>query len=232
MLLGAELKECRQLWYSSNYVYLAQLCREDGSTFGAVYKPQRGEAPLWDFPTGTLYRREVAAYRLSQLLGWPFIPPTVAREGPQGVGSMQLFIEHNQQSHFFEQREVPALVPQLQRMAVFDLVANNADRKGGHCLLDADGRIWGIDHGLCFHEQYKLRSVIWDWAGDEVPDPWLSDVEAACSAVAARDERATPLLELLAPDETAALGRRMRQLLADRRFPQPGQHRHYPWPLV
>ncbi len=232
MLLGAELRECRPLWYSSNYVYLVELCGAEGATFGAVYKPQRGEAPLWDFPTGTLYRREVAAYRLSQLLGWPFIPPTVVREGPQGIGSVQLFIEHNQQSHFFEQREVPELVPQLQRMAVFDFVANNADRKGGHCLLDGDGRVWGIDHGLCFHEQYKLRSVIWDWAGEEVPTPWLGDVEAACGAIAARDERAAPLLELLAPEETAALGRRMRQLLAERRFPQPGPHRHYPWPLV
>lgn len=166
LLSTAEFEELQPVWHSSNYVYLASLRGPAGETLAAIYKPQRGERPLWDFPEGTLHLREVAAYRLSLVLGWPFIPPTVLRDGPGGEGSLQLFVEHDPNRHFFEQREEPALVPQLQRIALFDYVANNADRKGGHCLLDADGRIWAIDHGLCFHAQYKLRSVIWDWAGE------------------------------------------------------------------
>jgi uncharacterized repeat protein (TIGR03843 family) len=150
MLLESDFLDCRQIW-SSNYVYIAQMCGPGGQPFTAVYKPHRGESPLWDFPSGGLYRREVAAYRLAQLLGWSFIPPTVVRpEGPEGMGSLQVFIRHDPEQHFFVQRETPDLIPQLQRMAAFDVLANNADRKGGHCLLDDDGRIWGIDHGLCF----------------------------------------------------------------------------------
>lgn len=232
LLLEGEFQDCRTLWYSSNYVYVAQLCGPGGEQFAAVYKPLRGESPLWDFPGG-LYRREVAAYRLANLLGWPFIPPTVVRqEGPEGVGSLQLFVRHDQESHFFTQRETPELVPQLQRMAVFDYVANNADRKGGHCLLDESGRIWGIDHGLCFHYQYKMRTVIWDWAEAAIAEEWLRDVEAAGRALEAEDERAKPLLELLEPEEVGALLGRAEQLLRDRVFPVPGPHRSYPWPLV
>jgi uncharacterized repeat protein (TIGR03843 family) len=231
MLLEAEFADCRPLWHSSNYVFLGQLCAAD-RTFAAVYKPRRGESPLWDFPNGTLYRREVAAYRLSQLLGWRFVPPTVLREGPQGIGSVQLFVRHDPSAHFFAQREVPTLVGQLQRIAVFDFIANNADRKGGHCLLDEDGRIWGIDHGLCFHEQYKLRTVIWDWAGEPIPESWLGEVEEAGLKLAAASPEAAPLLDLLGPAERSAMLERIDWLLAQRRFPSPGPHRSYPWPLV
>ncbi|MGI8926140.1 MAG: SCO1664 family protein [Tepidiformaceae bacterium] len=232
LLLGADFAECRPVWYSSNYVYLAMLCGPDGGQFAAVYKPRRGETPLWDFPEGTLYRREAAAYQLSQALGWGFVPPTVVRDGPQGVGSLQLFVEHDQSSHFFEQRADPELVPQLQRMAVFDFVANNADRKGGHCLLDGARRIWGIDHGLCFHAQYKMRTVIWDWAGDIIAEPWLTDVEALRCALLAGDAKVTALEGLLEPDERPALVQRCEQLLSSRKLPAPGPHRSYPWPLV
>jgi uncharacterized repeat protein (TIGR03843 family) len=232
LLLIGTFEDCRPLWYSSNYVYLAQLCA-GGETFAAVYKPRKGEAPLWDFPDGTLYRREVAAYRLARLLGWPIVPPTVVRgDGPHGPGSLQVYVPHNPESHFFVQRDNPELVSQLQRMCVFDVVANNADRKGGHCLLDASGHIWGIDHGLCFHEQYKLRSVIWDWAGDAVPDEWLDDVERATAAIDAESDEAAPLLELISRAERTALLTRARKLLRDRRYPVPGAQRHYPWPLV
>ncbi|MCC6383058.1 MAG: SCO1664 family protein [Dehalococcoidia bacterium] len=232
LLLEGEFADCRPLWYSSNYVYLARLCDHDARPFAAVYKPRQGETPLWDFPAGTLYRREVAAYRLSRLLGWPIVPPTVVREGPQGTGSLQLFVVHDQKSHFFEQRELPDLVPQLQRIALFDFVANNADRKGGHCLLDVDRRVWGIDHGLCFHEQYKLRTVIWDWAEETIPSPWLEDVEGARVAVAAHDPAAASLVDLLSAAEVEALEARMARVVATGRFPTPGPHRSYPWPLV
>lgn len=232
LLLASRFDECRQLWYSSNYVFLAQMCDPEGNPFAAVYKPRRGESPLWDFPDGTLYKREVAAYRLSQLLGWPFIPPTVVAEGPQGVGALQIYVEHDQSSHFFEQRGVPELVPQLQRMVVFDYVVNNADRKGGHCLLDGDGRIWGIDHGLCFHQEFKLRTVMWDWVDGDVPAAWLGEIDAARNLLESRDEAALPLLELLNPGEQLALVARMETLLKTKTFPRPGPHRSYPWPLV
>lgn len=231
LLAEAEFLDCRQIW-SSNYVFLARMRAGDAEPFLAVYKPQAGERPLWDFPDGTLYRREVAAYRLAQLLGWEFVPPTVVRDGPEGVGSLQLFMAHDPESHFFLQREVPELVPQLQRIALFDVIANNADRKGGHCLLDEHGHIWGIDHGLCFHAEYKVRSVIWDWAGEPVAEELLASVEAVRQLLAARDERVQGLLELLSDAEAKALEQRMENVLANRRFPQPGAQRHYPWPLV
>ncbi len=231
LLLDAEFQDCRPLWYSSNYVYLGRLCAGD-QQFAAVYKPEAGEAPLWDFPTGRLYRREVAAYRLSRLLNWNFVPPTVARDGPQGIGSVQLFIQHDPEQHFFELRDNPDYIPQLQRMAIFDYVANNADRKGGHCLLDEDGRVWGIDHGLCFHTQYKLRTVIWDWAETTIPEAWLGELEDAMLSVVAETEKSAPFREVVDRDELGALVSRAEKLLATRTFPIPGPHRSYPWPLV
>jgi uncharacterized repeat protein (TIGR03843 family) len=232
LLREAEFQDARPVWYSSNYVYLSHLCGPKGNQFAAIYKPLKGENPLWDFPDGCLYKREAAAYELSKLVGWAFVPPTVVRDGPHGVGSLQLYVEHDPESHFFIQREVPDLVPQLQRMAVFDLIANNADRKGGHCLLDERRRIWGIDHGLCFHYQYKLRSVIWDWAGEPVPHAWLADTLAAGKAIDAGAKSARPFLDLVGAAEVAALLGRIEKLQQDARFPTPGPNRHYPWPLV
>ena len=232
LLQEAEFEDLQMLWSSSNYVYLAKLCTSEGDEIAAVYKPESGETPLWDFPTGTLYEREVAAYQLSEILGWHFVPPTVVREGPQGVGSLQLYVPHDQASHFFEQRDDPELVPQLQRMAVFDLVANNADRKGGHCLLDDQGRVWGIDHGLCFHDEYKMRTVIWDWAEQPVPDGWLDDVERAATEIAGDAESTEAFVALLAPEEVRAVLARVDGLLRAGTMPVPGPHRSYPWPLI
>lgn len=231
LLRDAEFRDCRPVWYSSNYVYLAQLC-VDGQDFTAIYKPHKGENPLWDFPDGHLYRHEAAAYELARLLGWDFVPPTVVRNGPEGVGSLQLYIAHDPQSHFFVQREREELVPQLKRICAFDAVANNADRKGGHCLLDGRDHIWGIDHGLCFHTAPKLRSVIWDWASDPLPEELLGDLEDAGIAIAGEAEEAAPLLGLLHEHEAAALLQRLERLLNERTFPVPGQARHYPWPMV
>ncbi len=231
LLREADFLDCRPVWYSSNYVYIAQLCA-GGETFSAIYKPHKGESPLWDFPDGHLYRHEAAAYEFARLLGWDFVPPTVVRDGPQGVGAVQLYIAHDPDSHFFVQREDPALVPQLMRICAFDAVTNNADRKGGHCLLDGRGHIWGIDHGLCFHPSYKLRSVIWDWAGEPVPAELLADLEEAGLAIAAEAAPAGPLLELLHPHECAALLHRLERMLRDGAFPVPGQARHYPWPMI
>jgi hypothetical protein len=231
LLREATFLDCRPVWYSSNYVYLAQVCADD-QQFAAIYKPHKGESALWDFPDGHLYKHEAAAYELAKLLRWDFVPPTVVRDGPHGVGSLQMFMPHDPEEHFFVQREREELLPQLMRMCAFDAVANNADRKGGHCLLDANGHIWGIDHGLCFHPAHKLRSVIWEWAGDEIPAQLLADIETAELAIAAESDEAAPLLELLHEHESTAMLHRIERLLRDKRYPVPGQARHYPWPMV
>lgn len=231
-LATASFGDCRPIWYSSNYVFLAQLHTPDGEAILAVYKPERGEAPLWDFPDGKLYRRELAAYRLARALHWNFVPPTVVRDGPEGIGAVQLFVPHDPHAHYFEQRERPELVPQLQRIALFDAVANNADRKAGHCLLDPTGKVWAIDHGLCFHHQYKLRTVIWDWADEPIPPVMLRELRRFASELQAESPRLHPFLELLRPIELRALWERLERLLDRGRFPLPGPHRSYPWPLV
>jgi uncharacterized repeat protein (TIGR03843 family) len=213
---------------ASNYTFLVDVTG-GGRTVRAVYKPQRGEAPLWDFPDGTLCRREVAAYRLSRALGWPPIPPTVLRDGPHGTGSVQLFIDADQAEHFFTLREV-SIDPFLP-FAAFDVVANNADRKGGHCLLDGAGKIWAVDHGVCFSPDPKLRTVIWEFAGEPVPAATLEDLGRV-----ARELRSGPLrdamLELLSKEEVDATARRAERLLRTGRFPLPGAGRSYPWPPV
>ena len=193
----------------------------------AIYKPLRAERPLWDFPGG-LYRREVAAYELAVALGWEMVPQTVERlEAPLGLGSLQRFVNADFEQHYFTLLEEAAHHPALRRMAVFDVLANNADRKGGHCLIDDEGRIWGIDHGLCFHESPKLRTVIWDFAGEDIDDTLVADVATFVEA------GVSPALEhLLAASEAEALVRRAQALLRRPRFPAPRNDRPYPWPLV
>lgn len=230
LLFEADFESMESVWASSNYVFVAALCADD-VRFSAIYKPLRGENPLWDFPAG-LYKREVAAYRFSRLLGWPMVPPTIVRDGPQGIGSVQLAVQHDPNEHYFALRDQDQFLPQLKRMAVFDVAANNADRKGGHCLLDEDGTIWGIDHGLCFHESFKLRSVIWDWVGEPVQKELLADMEQAALEISRRSDTALPLLDLLSGDEQEALVRRIEGLVRSGRLPEPGPERHWPWPLV
>src|ERR1700675_3037079 len=155
---------------SSNYTFLARALgdgtRAKPDVLG-IYKPRRGEMPLWDFTDGTLCRREVAAYLVADELGWPNIPPTVLREGPEGLGSVQLFVEFDPDDHYFTLEQ--AHPDEFRKVALFDLVVNNADRKAGHCLLGTDGLIWVIDHGVCFNEEPKLRTVIWEFLGEPIP---------------------------------------------------------------
>lgn len=212
---------------SSNASFLATVTTE-GSSVPVVYKPRRGERPLWDFPDGTLCRREVAAARLSDLLGWGLVPPTVLRDGPFGVGMVQLFIDHDPEEHYFtllDDHPVP-----LRRMAVFDVVVNNADRKAGHCLRGRpDGRIWGIDHGLTFHVATKLRTVIWDFAGEPLAPEWVD----ALTDAARRVTTDALLGALLSPAEVQATVTRIERLLASGCLPEPHPGRHaVPWPLV
>ncbi|HET9731806.1 MAG TPA: SCO1664 family protein [Acidimicrobiales bacterium] len=217
--------EGRMPW-SSNHTFVVTVGEGDDRLAG-IYKPGRGERPLWDFPDG-LYRREVAAYELCESLGWGFVPPTVERhDGPFGPGSLQLFVDADFEQHYFTLLEEEAHHRPLKRMATFDVLANNADRKGGHCLIDADGRIWGIDHGLCFHVQPKLRTVIWDFAGEPLEADDRADVERWLG-----DGLPDRLAELLHPEECRALQKRARRLLEDGRLPEPRTDHPYPWPLV
>jgi uncharacterized repeat protein (TIGR03843 family) len=231
-LRDAEVRDLDLLYDSSNYVFLASLAHPEFGDGLAVYKPAAGEAPLSDFPYGSLHRREVAAYELSTLLGWGIVPPMVERDGPRGVGSMQLFIDHDPEAHYFVLRGDGRYQEQYVRLAAFDLIANNADRKGGHMLLDASGRIWAIDNALCFHRIDKLRTVIWDFAGEIIPDALLADIRRVRNSLAGDDPAAVALCSLLATAEVAAFVRRCDALLSNPVLPEMYPWRCVPWPLV
>ena len=215
---------------ASNYTFLTRLDPYPPSGLLAVYKPARGESPLWDFEAGTLYQREVAAYELSKVLGWPRIPPTVVRlEGPHGVGAAQLFIEADRR-HFLSEQSAHRDV--WKRIALFDVITNNADRKSGHCLFDAKDQVWVIDHGLTYHVDQKLRTVIWDFSGEELPADLCGDVERTLIDVE-KGGLATTLQELLSRGEVRMLKRRLRGVLAPEwRFPEPSSAWSIPWPPV
>ena len=225
-LTDGELEILGLLPASSNYTFLARLGGLDGNL--VVYKPRRGETPLWDFPTGTLCLREVAAYVACTAAGWSHVPPTVLRDGPFGVGAVQQYVEHDPAVHAFDLAATHEA--ELKQIAVFDLVANNADRKAGHVLKGADGRLWAIDHGVCFHTEPKLRTVLWDYVGEPIPQESLLAVErlreAACS------EGAAGLGDMLFPEEVEVLVQRAERVLNERVFPAPGPGRPYPWPPI
>ncbi len=216
--------------WSSNYTFLVSVAHEDITTM-AVYKPQKGERPLWDFPDGTLCYREVAAFIVSQQLNWQLVPPTTLREGSRGLGSIQFFVDHNPEQNYFSFDK--DLAPQLMRMSLFDYLINNADRKGGHCLLDAQGHLWGIDHGITFHSSHKLRTVIWDFAGQAVSDDILADVEKLSQALSDCDSEFYKTLRgLISESEINAFSARIRRILKSKKYPQPGPGPNYPWPPV
>jgi hypothetical protein len=213
---------------SSNYTFLVDVNGTPERTL-AVYKPRAGEAPLWDFPQGTLCDREVAAYELAEALGWPWVPPTVLRDGPHGEGSVQLFVRFEPEKHYLTMRDERP--DDFRHIALFDVVANNADRKSGHCLLSTDGRVFAIDHGVCFHDEPKLRTVVWDFVGEEVPDSMAEDLGRVAGELEG-GELGDRLGRLLHPTEVRALERRLAELLEEGRFPAPGPGRPYPWPIV
>ena len=231
-LRDAELSDLRLVYDSSNYVFITQLDHAEAGTGVGVYKPETGERPLHDFPMGTLYRREVGAYALSQLLGWDLVPPTVEVDGPHGAGSLQLFIDHRPREHYFVLRETNEHDERLAQIAVFDLVANNADRKGGHVLLDPDGQLWCIDNGLCFHHRPKLRTVIWDYAGSEAGEAWVADLRRARECLLEHDEAAATLRPCLDDGEVEALAERIDEFVARPMLPEMYPWRCVPWPLV
>lgn len=215
----------------SNYTFLTEVIYED-LTFQAVYKPVRGEQPLWDFPTGSLAKREVAAYLLSEALGWELVPPTIYRRRAElGIGSLQLFVPHKPEYHFFNFEDTDR--ERLRPTVLFDLLINNADRKGSHVLVGEDGHIWLIDHGVCFHVEEKLRTVLWDFAGQPIPEDLLTSVAALLTRL--QDSQDLPLVfkPYLRVGEVRALAQRAAGLLAEPYFPIPRSDvRVYPWPPV
>ncbi len=220
-----------QFLSGSNYTFLARLTYES-MCFQVVYKPVRGEQPLWDFPHGSLSQREVAAYLVSEALGWDLVPPTILRKnGPLGAGSLQQYIEHDPNDHYFNFDEKDR--QQLRPVVVFDLILNNADRKGGHVLRDSDGHVWLIDHGLCFHSEEKLRTVIWDFSGEEIPNDLVNDLKRLVAQTKEGEDLYKSLQPYLRPGEIASLQARASRLADKERFPSPPtSRRSYPWPPV
>ncbi len=219
-----------QVTWGSNFTFLVQV-QADAGEVPAIYKPEQGERPLWDFPYGTLSDREVAAYILSRALDWSLVPPTIKRaDAPAGPGSLQFYVEADPDLHYFTFDE-----DQKQRLrptALFDLLINNADRKSGHIIIDNDDHIWLIDHGVCFHEEYKLRTVVWDFVGEPIPEDLLKAVQDLIPDLDADADLYKQLCSCLSASEINALQERCSSILQDPTFPPPGLGRPYPWPLV
>lgn len=247
----ADLEVVGQVTTASN---VTLVCAADGVR--VVYKPVRGERPLWDFPDGTLAGREVASYQVSEALGWGLIPETILRDGPVGPGMVQRWIDSVEPADGRPDlvdlcaigavpdgfREVLRALdgsgrpvslihaddPRLRRMAVLDVLLNNADRKGGHALDGVDGRVYGVDHGICLHSEPKLRTVLWGWAGEPVEDELLTDITLFVKALPG--ELGDRLAELITDAEIDALETRARELLDDPVLPLPNSSRPIPWP--
>lgn len=225
LLQLGEILSCELTPTGSNYTFLSQL-RLGERTGQAIYKPKDGEVPLWDFPSGTLYKREYAAYLLSQILGWDFIPLTIVRDGPYGIGSVQRYIQHDPSINYYslDGRDPEA----LKMIACFDLVANNTDRKASHIIVDSSGKLWGIDQGLTFHADTKIRTVIWDFSGEPIPRQYLATLEKFCQQLANPSGLVKELQELLLPPEVVALHKRLEWVLTERVYPGvPGRRRRY-----
>lgn len=226
-LAEGELELLGYLPRSSNETFLVRVVT-DADPILAVYKPRDGETPLWDFPEGTLCAREVAAYLVAAELGWPDVPPTLLRDGPRGPGSVQLFVPFDPSEHYFTLAE--RFADTFRRVALFDVVTNNADRKAGHCLLGEDGRIWVVDHGVCFAIEPKLRTVIWDFEGEPVPAGLRDDLGRLRAAL--DGPLGDRLLELLSALELRAIRARVERMASAGRFPSPGGERPFPWPPI
>ncbi len=211
----------------SNYTFLVNIGLEDQEVL-AIYKPRDGEAPLWDFPRGTLYKREYAAYLLSDALGWDIVPFTLIRDGPYGIGSVQEFIDHDPKQNYYTL--TPEHADQLQVVCCFDLVANSTDRKANHVIQDSDGKLWSIDHGLTFHSDIKIRTVIWDFSSEPIPDPLLDGLTCLQDKLHSPNGGLTgslkELVDILEPGELTALMARLDWVLTERAYPGiPGRRR-------
>ncbi|PDW03992.1 SCO1664 family protein [Candidatus Viridilinea mediisalina] len=217
--------------FSSNYTLLTRVEHEDVELL-AIYKPRRGERPLWDFPKGTLYRREAAAYVVSECLGFGLVPPTVVRDGPYGIGMLQFFVANDDEAHLFTMLKEGSYDERLRQLCAFDYVINNADRKSGHGLKGLDGRLWAIDHGICFHYELKLRTVLWDFMGEPLGPELLAALGHLRTCLEHQHPAVQLLNDLLAKPELRALRRRLDHLISSNAFPEPGPGPNVPWPPV
>ncbi|MBI2855658.1 MAG: SCO1664 family protein [Chloroflexi bacterium] len=229
-LLRGAINNPRLIPTGSNHAFLVTV--GDGlRSCRAVYKPRTGERPLWDFPSGTLYKREYVAYLVATALGWDIVPVTVIREGPYGVGSLQMFVDADPRSNYFTLRE--ECLEELEQVALFDCLSNNADRKASHCFKGRDGRLWCIDHGLTFHAQPKLRTVIWDFAEKPISPGLLPQVSALLEMLSSSSGTVQAISPLLAPEEVEALRLRLDGLLTSGHFPAHDPYRrNVPWPWL
>ena len=252
IMLNSEFKDLRQFSRASNYVFLATLTHPKFQEGLVVYKPAQGAQPLWDFPPN-LYQREVAAYQLSRLLNWNIIPPTIIKpDGPHGIGSIQLFINHDPNEHYFYLQETLGISGEINyeksnsvkltnplveldysflRLAILDIIINNADRKAGHILRDQQDNIWGIDNGLSFHTERKLRTVIWDYSGLEIPPDWCSELENLHTLIkdSSNDHH---VFSILSDTEVSAMLARLENLIETGILPDMFYERCVPWPLI
>jgi len=226
ILAGAEVIACEPIPTGSNYTFAVALADKLGARCLAVYKPRRGEVPLWDFPDGSLYRREYAAYVVSQALRWPFIPPTVIRDGPYGIGSMQFYVAPADGVSYFQFRAQHRR--ELRQITLFDHLVNNADRKVSHLIEDRAGQVWGIDHGLTFHEDWKLRTVVFDFCGQPIPPELLRDLRELRADRLRAAALQSELSGLLTAREIAVFFERLDRLLARRTFPELDPYRNVP----
>ena len=232
LLESGEVTGGHRMPWGSNYTFLVWIDAGPGKYLRAIYKPRDGERPLWDFPIGSLYKREYASFLLSRLLGWPNIPLTLVRDGPYGVGMFQQFVDCDPDDTYFEMVKEDATHRELCKIMAFDLVTNNADRKAGHCIRDADDRIWSIDHGLTFHTSFKLRTVMMEFWGSRIPDDLIEDLGELHHKLDNRSPDAECLLEHLSGPEVKALKNRIRFLLKDRLVPRLDPNYNIPWPFV
>jgi uncharacterized repeat protein (TIGR03843 family) len=222
------------LW-GSNYTFLIKVFYHE-NIISAVYKPTRGVRPLYDFPQDSLAKREIAAYLVSEALGWQLVPPTLMRaDGPFGAGSLQYYIDHDPEYHYFNFKERD--IQRLRPTVLFDYVINNADRKGSHVLIDPDDHLWLIDHGICFHDMDKLRTVIWDFSGESIPEALSSDLRNLQHKLDPENGNVNKLWQSLclciSEREMIAMSRRVDRLVNHQYFPIPEpHHRQIPWPQI
>ena len=246
LLESGEITGGHRMPWGSNYTFLVWIDAGPGKYLRAIYKPRDGERPLWDFPTGTLYQRERAAFLMSRLLGWPNIPLTLLREGPYGIGMFQHYVESDPDVTYFDIVKQNSSHDDLRKIMVFDLIANNADRKGGHCLVGTDERIWSIDHGLTFHPSFKLRTVMMEFWGREVPAELVADLGRLHRQLEAGHVKGdgpslqsthassyvSELREILRGPELKALTKRLRFMLRNPVIPKLDANYNVPWPFV
>ncbi len=234
-LLNGQIEIVGNFPWGSNYTFLVEVFYQSKSHL-AVYKPTRGEQPLWDFPTASLAHRETAAYLVSREIDWDFVPITIFRNnGPLGKGSLQYYIPHNPDYHYFNFSYED--IQRLRPVVLFDILINNADRKGSHMIFDGDHKLWLIDHGVCFHVDPKLRTVIWDFVGEIIPQKLCLDLETLLQRYVRNNDNDLFFLQLLSEhlglDEIEMLFKRIEKLLSLKKFPEPDKDRRfYPWPQL